>query len=350
MDLDHAELLNYSTGARGVHEAFAATPALKFIAGPRELWEWQTAAHSLENGSYLVMLSSMSRAPTEKFDSGDVEAQQCLAAYEVSPSPSGSRIHMTSHLNPNVWGILTRIGPLWNRVSADLIVSFAEGLSKEAKRIAAERQRQRQGRLNPPADGGALQLLVPVPPARNASLSVRGVLESEPKTWLRQFAHLDVPQALNTSSWDDEDFETKVAELHRLLLRLAHNATEAENATFQNGPARDDLEVQSQGESLAMLQLRAMAAIDVVDCSAGGGGLPDINNDGSESGIPFWLTCALAALLLCAMFGLGVCSCCCLRRQLRKRRMRRDVAAALLTEDASMRAANADAMNIPDHA
>jgi len=44
--------------------------------------------------------------------------------------------------------------------------------------------------------------------------------------------------------------------LHRLLTLLSPHATENENTTFKNGPARDALEMLEQAEALGQLQLR----------------------------------------------------------------------------------------------
>merc|ERR1712000_481000 len=46
------------------------------------------------------------------------------------------------------------------------------------------------------------------------------------------------------------------SQLHRLLTLLVPYATEDENATFNNGPARDALEMLEQAEALGQLQLR----------------------------------------------------------------------------------------------
>jgi len=333
-ELKRAEMLNFSGSARGIHEELVVRKTMPSVV--RELWEWQVAHHDLENGSYVVVVSSMSAASSSKFDSSNVEAHQCLAAFEISPnSMNGSRVLMISHLNPNAWW-LTRIPKLWD--AEDGVVNFAKALGEQASQWAQHGWRP---------DSDALRLLVPTPSDRNASLRIRDVLVADSKTWEQLFIGVDIPQVLDMSDgdWSGDSFHQRAKELHTLLLRLAFNATAAENATFQTGPARSPLEVQQQGQSLAHLQLRMIAAVAFADCSGGGEDLPDINDNGSEPGLPFWAVGVIAGLLLLVACATGIGGCCCVRRCLKLKRQRESPASLLL--EASAEAGEAAQLDQP---
>merc|ERR1712048_39431 len=277
----------------------------------------------------------------------DYEAQRCLAAYEVSPTPGGCKVHMSAHFNPNVWGIFIKSESLWSKVE-DLTANYASALSKESKRLAEQR---RQSRANKNSglliDSGALVLLAPPPPRRNASVSMADVLAARDADWMRAFASVDVPQVLNTSSWHQDEFRIRAEELQRLLKKLAFNATEAENSTFKGGAAKDAIDVQRQGQVLSALQWRMMEFDAAVECSAGK--LPDINRGGSEKGVPFWLMCTIAASLALLLILLGTCTCCRVRRCVRQKRESRLAHAALLasTEAAEAVAGSELAAGVP---
>lgn len=255
---------------------------------------------------------------------------------------------MAQHLNPNA-GIASHFSILWEQTALSMLASWAEEVSVEARNLVAQRHCGK-GSCAMTVEGGVLELLRPKPLHRNSSATIDWVLSLAPKmqglrqhirsdpvpSWQRGFAALDLPKVLNVSAWPDGEFESQAEQVLALYRLVQHNATEAENATFAAGRAKDALVVQSQGEALAGLQWRYMEGIAQADCDSN---LPDINGDKGHRALPFWAL-VVAAVALLALLAAGI-SCCCVRfcRLRRERRARQ--AASLLLSTASMSSAAA---------
>lgn len=314
-----ADVLNFSGGARGIHEELAIPEKVRVVtARDRELWEYQAAAHDLGNGSFLVVLSSMASPATQPFQSGDVVAQQCLSATSLEKRPDGgSKVQFISHFSPNVWWKwLPMIHSMWNDAIEAQLVTFASAFATEATSLAAKRGTSNL--LLDSVDGEALRLLTPSPPGLNISETIAGLLvdfgsdHEAHVRWLRRFATLDIVSELDTNHWEMRQFVEKVTQLRKLLLRLSHNATAEENFTFERGAARDAIEVQQQGLALSSLQARVRKALSIEDCGAV---LPDIDHNHQETGMALWIV-ALVTLSLVVSVGVACCSIC---RRLRRR-------------------------------
>jgi len=348
-NLKKVNITGFTRGARGVHEEFSTPSLLGLRLSPRELWEWQAANHTLGSEEYVIALNSDSDPFSPAFGDKAVVATQCIAGFQVSPDGAGNaRVRMAQHLNPNA-GIASHFSILWEQTALSMLASWAEEVSVEARNLVAQRHCGK-GSCAVTIDGGALELLRPKPLHRNSSATIDWVLSLAPKmqglrqhvrsdsvpSWQRGFAALDLPKVLNVSAWPDGEFESQAEQVLALYRFVQHNATEAENATFAAGRAKDALVVQSQGEALAGLQWRYMEGIAQADCDSN---LPDINGDKGHRALPFWALVVTAVALL-ALLAAGI-SCCCVRfcRLRRERRARQ--AASLLLSTASMSSAAA---------
>jgi len=307
-----ADVSVFHGGARAVHEALDI-PSVKIVTPHRELWEWQAARHFLQNGTYQIALTSTKdgQQNSPKFFSNSQEAWQCLAAYELTPHPDGGTlVRMTSNFNVNA-GILS---PLAKGVSESMLVEFAEALVAAAEQYSHNHQSSR----GPMVDPGALQLLVPNPPDRNQSVTIKEVLHAKEGEWLTVFAQLDVPQVLNTTAWPMEEFDERSRDLSALLQRLAYNATAVENATIAKGRATTMLHVQLQGEVLAAIQMNVFIDLARKEC-AGGAALPDIDGNKGEGGLDLRLIIGLSVAALAVLA--TACTCCCCVKRARRRRL-----------------------------
>eukprot|EP00929_Paragymnodinium_shiwhaense_P060817 TRINITY_DN30360_c0_g1_i6.p1 TRINITY_DN30360_c0_g1~~TRINITY_DN30360_c0_g1_i6.p1 ORF type:complete len:635 (+),score=170.58 TRINITY_DN30360_c0_g1_i6:783-2687(+) len=329
--LVRADVLDFKSGARSVHEAF--TTGLPMLAN-REIWEHQAASHDLVNGSYNVVLTSTSEETTGKFDSWDAEAAQCLAAYTVSPSGAGgSKVRTTTHFNPNIWGetILSHLSALWAKAGEDAVADFAEALRKQAEAFAAGRKSGDDAGLLWQLDGDAMRLLAPAPVDRNESVTLAHVAAARQRHEReRLFSQLDIPVALNASAGN---FDARAEELLGVLRSFAANATEAENATFKKGKAEDPVELQRQGVALTAMQVRVTGVVAQRDCDSGSDPMPDINKDGADNGMP--LETLAAVVITVVLLGcIGTALCCIKVRRSRSRQREGEAAAAGLMENA----------------
>lgn len=179
-------------------------------------------------------------------------------------------------------------------------------------------------------DSGALALLEPPPPDRNSSAAVADVLRLAQRTppehirdaaagWRRLFANLNLPNALDVSAWPSADFSRRANEVLMMYQLLASNATQAEADAFADGPARDALELQRQGEALAALQRRALQALAIYDCNSGPQ-LPDINGNKPSGGLSLPVLICASIVALTTVTGCVLCFCRRCRRIQQKRR------------------------------
>merc|ERR1712216_47525 len=251
--------MGYTGGARAVHEQLAMPKGIaeRFVHA-RELWEWQAARHGLANDTYLLAFSSQDHPSSPKFDSNSVQGAQCMAAFQIAPAESGGvQVQMSTHPNPNLAGIITGWSWLWKSASENMLADYVVDLRKEAQRRADLRQ---QGKLMGQGlvDGGVLALLSPAPPGQKFNVSFSpGTLVRilEQRNFIEQFAKLDLTQALNTTWWTLDSFSRHAENVFQLGLRLKPNATKQEISAFATR-AKDELEMQMQGESLSAIQWR----------------------------------------------------------------------------------------------
>merc|ERR1712159_192674 len=150
----------------------------------------------MEGDTYLVVISSQAQPASEFFEKGNVEAVQCLAAYEISPADGGVFMRVVSHPNPHVYSLLNKMGFLWHRYSEEMLGEWAAQLSTAAQQLANKRKQGSGATVL--IDEGALTLLQPIPPGRNNSISLQYLLYST--SLLDDFAQLDIPAQLNSSA------------------------------------------------------------------------------------------------------------------------------------------------------
>mmetsp|Transcript_52443 Transcript_52443/g.125304 ORF Transcript_52443/g.125304 Transcript_52443/m.125304 type:complete len:692 (-) Transcript_52443:235-2310(-) len=331
----HVNFTGMHAGARGTHEAIAMPPVLWHRWRTRELFEWQAAGHTLENDTYVIALASTEQRIAEMFDSANVKAFQCLAAYQLSVGRdcNGTQVRTTQHVNPNI-AIASGVAKLWPKAGTQLMTEFASSVMSQAQQLA--KQRRAGGAVE--IDWEALALLAPARPGRNSTLDLRTVLASPPQSLLEAFSRLELPQVLDLSGASLEDFRRSAEEVLKLFHKLQHNASEVEAEVFANGAARNAIDLQLQGEALARIQSRVL---DKLSCGAGPH-LPDINRHKTPKGMPLKLLATLlgAAALVLLVTAAG-CAWCGVRRCRRNRAMRqrrstppaRTARVALLHED-----------------
>jgi hypothetical protein len=308
-----AATLEQKSGARGIHEKINLPQGLRKLLYPREFWEWQIANYSAENRSYLVALSSQGTHSAPKFENGDVEAAQCLAAYEISPAgDSGVHFHMVTHTNPNGNFLLQKIGfELWETQGRGMLIKFANELTAAAQKLAQDVTQGHPLTL----DDGVLALLNPTLPSANSTVSLENVASASGHKFYQQFGALDVPGALNSSSCPPNKFQQCAKAVHEIGLLLKDNTTEREWSALEK-QASNALELQLQGVTLAAVQWRVVQELAREKC-AEGPTVPDINDNGSDSGISMTLLIGAGVAIVLVIIACIISFCCCCRKRCR---------------------------------
>jgi len=88
-------------GAFGIKETY---PSGLFVVAEREIFQWFVFNASAETQEYWLAFSTLNNDKLhEKSDmvSGDVAVQNCLGAYYMRPSATGSHVFFTQHVNPH---------------------------------------------------------------------------------------------------------------------------------------------------------------------------------------------------------------------------------------------------------
>jgi hypothetical protein len=303
-----ADILEYKEGVRGVHEMLA----MPRLISPRELWEWQAATHDVENGTYLIVLSSQTNQSTTFFNPTSVEAVQCLAAYEITQKDGHAFLRTISHVNPHAPGPIGDVTWFWEWFGPKMLGEWASELSAKAQQVAGDRK------LGHPIaiDEGVLALLDPTAPVGYSNISVKTVLESQ-KNWRHEFAHLDIPAQLNASI--PIEFAKLAANVYKLGLRLKSNATGSEFSLLSI-QAVDRLDLQLQGEALSAIQWRIREEIANNTCFPSGWKPPDINGNAGLRGLTMSSLIMVGVGLFVVLVALVVCCCCAVGRCRRRKR------------------------------
>lgn len=324
--LREMNLTGMMDGARGIHEELG----LGGRWSPMDLREWQVASHDVQNGTYVMALTSSQDQASPLFpDHKAVRAALCIAAYEIRPSGEGSSVRFTTHLNPNIWTVMRRVLlPFWSSAYEHALVFFAESLTTEARRVANLTGQS----LILSIDQDSLTLLAPPPPNRNDSVTASEVVamagsshgdDGTIPAWRRAFASLNIPKAFGAS----RDFANQSREVLQLYQLLSKDATKVESDAFVGGQAQQVLQLQSQGEALSSIQLRVIQVIAKFDCDSGPN-LPDIDSDKNAKGL------SLAAMIVVGLVVVVVLSVfvasCVWRCKKRRRQRRAEIAATLL--------------------
>jgi hypothetical protein len=333
--LQRVNVTGFQGGARGLHEMYGTIKVGPFtkMVHSREFWEWQAATHFASNDTYVVAFGPAQGGSVPKFDKKSVEASDCLAAYEVSPDPKGgTSVQMSSHVNPNL-GIMTPLLDTFLPMAGmGPVEDFAKGLTEQARLT----HRARGGAGAVAVDGAALALLSPPVPYGdgNQTVTLAEVLAAgethDEHDWRHKFAALSLPTELDSAHWPRSDFSLRAAAVSNLFnQRLRDNATEQEAAAFADGPAKDAIDLQRQGEAMASIQYRFVHAFGVEDCNSA---LPDIDHHEKETGFSMTELIAVATAFVVAL----CLSCCGLYAGCRWKRRRRRRASSQMSRVSHM--------------
>lgn len=217
------------------------------------LQEWQVGWHDISTGVYL--LASRLGAADDSPNASNASA--------VDPCDWGCRIsaaHHGSHLQCLLPPSGANGSSLAKTVAASL-QAISERLTRSGRDFQALRE---QG-----AEDTVLELLVPAPTAgQNPQANVSDVLDplGSSSRWRNRFSYLDVASALDTTKWTVQEFPARALDLLLLLTALRDEWTEQDAKVLASGQAKDQFDVQEQGEILGRLQQEVYLHIKAEEC------------------------------------------------------------------------------------